>query len=147
MIGQAAYYEAFVERATSSASLLSLQNLFLNPGFHEVPVSTVDDGRDMVITMLNALSCYAAPYHLTLSKQTPNITTYSLLDELHAIAGDEPITLETIDQVLNEAFFADFCWIEETSALRAQPWYEMFMQRIHEYDFVSRIPFIVIVTP
>jgi len=131
------------------ADVLTLQELFLRPGVHTLPNDSLPFARELVFGMLDSLGCYAAPSYLAVAPQEAEYflmdnTFEFIYDTLCSFSDGPAIMRDSIDRYLLQAFFSDFCCIEETPALIATEWYEHFKQRLHDFDIAARIPVIII---
>lgn len=130
------------------SDLLALQELFLRPGIHTLPIDSLPSARHLVCRMVHSLGCYSEPSYLTLTLDglsEPLDDSFSLVyDVLSSLSDGPSIVPDDIDDYLLQEFFSDICCIEETPSLRATEWYDHFKQRLYDFDIASRIPVIVI---
>ncbi len=138
-----------VDLTSCESDLLTLQEVFLRPGVHLLTVDSLPLARELVFGMLDSLRCYTAPSYLTLAPQDVETfliddTLEFIYDSLCSFSEGSFILPDAIDRYLLQAFFSDFCCIEETPSLIATEWYEHFKQRLYDFDIAGRIPVIVI---
>jgi hypothetical protein len=120
----------------SELNILSLQNVFLAYGFHDLCVANPEAGRRLVQVFLNALGCYKNVACFTLVDKPLAPEVIDLYYQLSCFPG-------TIEEFLLDTFYYDFVWIELSRELLADDMYVTFNQLLVRMELYVRLPVVV----
>ncbi len=129
-------------RLISEQQIIELQEIFLTPGFHNFPITTVKDARSLIYTFLDALRCHqiigcmTANTDLPLRKSIFDINHY--LCEYGYFGSNHSYNY---DRFFIEEFDIDFLWIEPSKSNQ----FSQFKEKIAEFNIDKQIPIIVFV--
>jgi hypothetical protein len=121
----------------SELNILSLQDVFLTYGFHDLRVVNPEMGRYLMRVFLNALGCYQNIACFTVIDEplAPEIT--DLYYQVSCFPG-------TIEEFLLDTFYYDFVWIELSRELLADDVYGIFNQLLVRMKLHVRLPVVVL---
>lgn len=116
----------------SEADIIILQEKFLTPGFHYLKVKNEATGRDLIQIFLESLTIYHTVACLsTLHEQLPE----AIID-----VYKEFIVPGVFENFIFESSALDFMWVEATTDLRTEKWFDYCNQAIMDNHLDSQIP-------
>ena len=133
--------EYISKEALKEKDILILQELFWQAGEHYLKVTSVEEGRNLVLTFLNSLYYYKKIACLTVIPGTLPLKAQNLLKLLKKEPFKEQHVFDTEDFLLNQFHF-DFVWIEVTQEIMLTPWFKHFEQKVFEYKLAHNCPII-----
>jgi hypothetical protein len=126
-------------RLISEQQIIELQELFLTPGFHQYPITTVKDARALMYTFLDALRCYQIVGCMTANTDLP--LRKSIFDINDYLWQYGYLGSSNYDKFFIEEFDIDFLWIEPTQHNE----FDQFKEKLAEFNIDKQIPIIVFV--
>ncbi len=134
-----------IQESLTESTILELQDIFLTNGFHQINVSSIEQGRSLLYTFLDSLGIYQDVACLTAigTPLRPDITDISsdLFD-----SGCLDSSENYLEEFFIEQWYYDFMWIEATSDLLATPWVDEIKSKIINLKIDRQIPIIEIFT-
>jgi len=124
--------------------VIALHKALLTPGFHNMQVNSIEEGRAILYTMLNALSYYSDLACLSLSDSALPSSVYDLSYHLTQGGYIDKACRTDLENFFLERFDNDFLWIEATQELMKEPWYLYLEQKIVELRIDQQIPIMII---
>ncbi len=119
--------------------ILYLQNLFMTPGIHVLPVDNFGNGRALVQELLASLKWYRTIGYISTTNKGSLPHATNLLTRI-----SEPVTTENLGDFFIEEFDYDFLWVEATNDLFDKPWMGLFEQQLLDLRINEMIPVILL---
>ena len=119
----------------SESEIIGLAGKFLEPGFHELPVASMVEGRGVITTFLRTLDYYKAPACLSLTAVSGAIDLYELI---HL----NPDT--SVAELLCSHIHIDFLWIEMCPEFHKAPWFTELLNTMEELHFDQVMPVMMV---
>ena len=116
--------------------ILILQELFWQTGEHYLKVTSVEEGRLLVLTFLSSLYHYKKIACLTLIPGQLPLKAQNLSNRLKKEEFKDRAIFDTEDFLLNHFDF-DFVWIEMTKEIRQADWFIHFEQKVFDYKLAQ----------
>jgi len=132
-----------INQPLTDTDIFTLQDAFLDNGFHYIQVKDVDAGRALIETFLYSLGTYHFIGCLTVAQQALNSTITDVQLELFG-AHTYGKRCGDLEEFFIEQFYYDFLWIEACHELQATAWYDAFKQKIVELNLNQHIPIIIL---
>lgn len=128
-------------KTINEEQILALQDLFLESGFHEITVSTLQQGRELIYTLLNALRCYSSIGCITQQKLPLKNNVFDIFEylEFYGFCSDS----HQLDLFFTQECEFDFIWIEYT---KTQPWNIDFENALRNAKIDHNIPIICLIS-
>lgn len=125
----------------SEQEIMNLQDLFLTNGFHDIVVSSVEEGRLLIQTFFNALNYYKHVACLSMSsKKLPD----QVSDIYQTLSESGEINQKTIFEFLMNHFYADLLVVEMSKKLMSEKWLTEFQQQLIDFKIDAAMPIISI---
>lgn len=125
----------------SELQILELQEVFLTNGFHYIAVPTIQEGRSLVYTFLEALRCFQTVGCITQNKIGLEQGVFDIVSYLDFCGFNDISNIAERELYFNEVFDFDFVWIESHNK---DQWHLYFEQKIQELGIDQQIPVIVL---
>lgn len=118
----------------SESDILELQNLFLVEGLHEIGVSSLTEGRQLIDTFLNSLHYYYYPACFTTQglKNRKNLDIYRELQS------------KNIEVFLCENLQIDFLWVEMPAKKEEKAKCVDFIKKCQSLQLEKKMPILVL---
>ena len=113
----------------SELQILELQDVFLTNGFHYITVPTIQEGRSLVYTFLDALRCFQAVGCITKNKIGLEKGIFDIVSYLDFCGFNDVSNNAERELYFIEDFDFDFVWIESD---KKDQWQLCFEQKIQE---------------
>jgi len=128
------------EHTLSDQQIIELHIRFLTNGFQHIQVPTIQEGRELMNTLLTSLDYYHAIACLTESDLPLPPNTRDLFSDL--VEGR--YLPNNLEQFFLECEDIDFQWLELTPHLLVQPWIEDFKYLLIDHNMHLKMPIMCI---
>lgn len=128
------------EHTLSDQQIIELHIRFLTNGFQHIQVPNVQEGRELMKTLLTSLDYYHTVSCLTESDLQLPMDTHDILT--HLIEGR--YLPNNLEQFFLEYDDFDFMWLELTPNLLAQPWLDEFKSLLMDHKIHTKMPIMCI---
>lgn len=130
----------------TEADILFLSDTFFSNGFHHIRVKNIDAGRQLISILMRSMKIYneiacvtvADTQSLELYKESPFFNVYQ---EMH---NNNMTHNNDCEAFLLEHFYANYMWIESTSVLQSQPWFDNLIKTIIDLKVDQQIPILIL---
>ncbi len=120
--------------------IMSLQALFLTPGFHCITVGNREIGRSLIDSCISSVNHYSQPAFLG-SSAAPE----EYLDLYQEFASWDALhNHENLEQYMAGFFYFDVLIIEGTKDLLQDQWFGKFEQLLIDYSMPQTLPIIML---
>ena len=128
------------EHTLSDQQIIELHIRFLTNGFQHIQVPSIQDGRELIKTLLKSLDYYHSIACLTESDKQLSSDIHDLLTYLVECR----FLPKNLEQFFLEQIEFDFLWIELTPSLLAESWFEEFKSLIITHHIHTKMPIMCI---
>lgn len=125
----------------SELQILELQEVFLTKGFHYIAVPTIQEGRTLIYTFLNALRCFQSVGCITKDKMPLEKGIFDIVSYLDFCGFNDVKNIAERELYFIEDFAFDFLWIESN---KNDQWHHGFEQKLQELSIDQHIPIIIL---
>ena len=125
----------------SEQQILDLQELFLTKGIHYINVPTLQEGRELIYSFLDALRCFDSIGCVTKYGRSLPKHYFDIYRHLHK--NDFKSALDHLELFFTQDFNFDFVWIELTTH---EQWHLKFIQKMEELNIDQHISIIALTT-
>lgn len=148
-----AHHSYFIPPALTSCltedDIITIYGHFITNGFYTITMQSLSASRHLLRSFLRATNYYHDVGCITLEDDSLDITDsitniyYELLYGGYIDSSCE----HNLEQFLSEQFYFDFIWIEATSQLRENSWFDTFQRKLMHLNIDQHIPIIVFSLP
>ena len=124
----------------SETYIFEMTDILLRTGFHTIQVDTLDQGRTMMYTFLDALSCY---YSIAACAKSDTPLRSSVIDLYAALNATQDDVNGVCDYFLHQ-FYGDFIWIEASKALTDTVLFRSIMHVLRDSALDVHMPIITL---
>ncbi len=133
-----------IQHPFSETEILEIQDKFLSEGIHQLKVTDVAAGRNLVHTFLDTLTVYHEVGCLTVSNNPLESYITNIYHELLLQSYIDQYEAKNLEEFFIEQFYFDCLWIECTTSLIEQPWFTDFQINLLNFKLERQMPIIML---
>ncbi len=130
----------YIQIPCTENEILYLEKICMQPGIHNITVSSLASGRHVIAQILQALAWHQDIGYLAINEEIDKKIDVTNITKIFKW----PIDQEQLEYFFIHYFYYDFLLIEVSKELYSMPWINVFEQQLLAYKIDEIIPIVII---